>query len=213
MTFVAEPFFDDVPEDVLRRRRNMALWRSRSRLIHVLRIALPAAAASIVLGLIGWIIIKALLATIIDVQGGSGSIRMINPKFYGRDGEGHAFMLGAAEASRAEDDPKTIVLLKPVINLNVNAAAPTSAQADHGKFNETDKVLHMDGHVVFTSPEGYVFKTGKSVIDTQTGVVEGDQQVEGAGPTGDIRADNYGIYDKGTRIIFRGNVHGRMKRD
>jgi len=51
------------------------------------------------------------------------------------------------------------------------------------------------------------------VIDTQTGVVEGDQKVEGSGPMGDIQADNYGIYDRGARIIFRGDVHGRIKRD
>jgi lipopolysaccharide export system protein LptC len=209
-----EPLLADVPEDLLRRRRNMDLWRRRSRMIHFFRKALPAAAASIVLGLIAWIVIKALLATIIDVRGGSGAaIRMINPKFYGQDGQGRAFMLGAAEAARTNDDLKQIVLTQPNITLNINSATPTSARADSGQYHENDKVLHMDGHVVFTSPEGYVFKTGKAVIDTQTGVVEGDQKVEGSGPMGDIQADNYGIYDRGARIIFRGDVHGRIKRD
>ena len=65
MTLAADPVFDAIPEDVLRRRRNMDQWRRRSRIIHLLRKALPAAALSIVVGLIGWIIIKALLATII----------------------------------------------------------------------------------------------------------------------------------------------------
>ncbi len=213
MTLAADPVFDAIPEDVQRRRRNMEQWRRRSRIIHLLRKALPAAAISILVGLIGWIVIKALLATIIDVRGSGAAIRMINPKFYGRDGDGRAFMLGAAEASRTDGDFKQIVLVKPVISLNVNNPAPTSAQADHGQFHETDKILHLDGNVVFSSPEGYVFKTGKAVINTQTGVVEGDQTVEGTGPTGTIRADNYGIYDNGKRIIFRGNVHGRMKRD
>ena len=91
--------------------------------------------------------------------------------------------------------------------------AATSATADHGQYHETDKILHLDGHVAFSNPEGYVFKTGKAVIDTQTGIVEGDQTVNGTGPSGTIQADNYGIYDKGKRIIFRGHVHGRINRN
>jgi lipopolysaccharide export system protein LptC len=213
MTLTIDPLFEPAPSDVLRRQRNMDQWRRRSRIIHILRKALPAAAISIVVGLIGWIIIKAFLATIIDVRGYGASIRMMNPKFYGRDGDGQAYMLGAEEASRNDRDFKQIVLVKPVISLNVNSPAPTSAKADHGQYNEADQILHLDGNVVFSSPEGYVFKTGKAVINTQSGVVEGDQTVEGTGPTGTIRADTYGIYDKGKRIIFRGHVHGRIKRD
>ena len=211
MTLAIDPLFDALPEDVLRRRRNMDQWRRRSRIIHLLRKALPAAAISIVVGLIGWIVIKALLATIIDVRGSGAAIRMINPKFYGRDGEGRAFMLGAAEASRSDGDFKQIVLIKPIISLNVNNPAPTSAKADRGVFHEADKVLHLDGHVVFTSAQGYIFNTGSAVVDTQTGIVTGNNLVSGTGPFGDIQAAKYAIYDKGTRIIFEGNVHGRIK--
>jgi lipopolysaccharide export system protein LptC len=210
MTLAIDPLFEPAPSDVLRRQRNMDQWRRRSRIIHFLRKALPAAAISIVVGLIGWIIIKAFLATIIDVRGYGASIRMMNPKFYGRDGDGQAYMLGAEEASRNDRDFKQIVLVKPVISLNINNPDATSAKADRGQYHETDKILYLDGNVVFSNPEGYVFKTGKAVINTQNGVVEGNQTVVGTGPSGTIKADSYGIYDKGKRIIFRGNVRGRI---
>jgi lipopolysaccharide export system protein LptC len=213
MTF-AQTHINDPNLALNRRSEVMAQWRRRSVLIHQMRKALPAAAIAIVIGLIGWVVIKSLLSTIIDVRSGSATaIRMINAKFYGQNGEGQAYMLAAKEAARDNKDIKRIVLSGPVLTLNVNSPKPTSARADKGLFNESDKVLHLEGNVVFTSPEGYLFRTGKAVIDTQTGVVEGDNQVSGTGPLGEIQANSYGIYDKGTRMVFRGNVHGRIKRN
>jgi lipopolysaccharide export system protein LptC len=190
----------------------MADWRKRSRRIHQMRKALPAAAAAIVLGLIGWVVIKTLMSSIIDVRSSSPtSIRMINAKFYGQSGEGRSYMLAAKEAARDNKDIKRIALIGPVLTLDVHGANPTSAKADRGVFHEADKVLHLDGHVVFTSAQGYVFNTGSAVVDTQTGIVTGNNLVSGTGPFGDIQAAKYAIYDKGTRIIFEGNVHGRIK--
>lgn len=190
----------------------MADWRKRSRRIHQMRKALPAAAAAIVLGLIGWVVIKTLMSSIIDVRSSSPtSIRMINAKFYGQSGEGRSYMLAAKEAARDNKDIKRIALIGPVLTLDVRGSNPTSAKADRGVFHEADKVLHLDGHVVFTSAQGYVFNTGSAVVDTQTGIVTGNNLVSGTGPFGDIQAAKYAIYDKGTRIIFEGNVHGRIK--
>ncbi len=190
----------------------MADWRKRSRRIHQMRKALPAAAAAIVLGLIGWVVIKTLMSSIIDVRGSSPtSVRMINAKFYGQSGEGRSYMLAAMEAARDNKDIKRISLVGPVITLDVRGSNPTSAKADQGLFHESDKILHLNGNVVFTSAQGYVFKTGSAVVDTQTGIVTGNNLVSGTGPFGNIQAAKYAIYDKGTRIIFEGNVHGRIK--
>ena len=190
----------------------MAGWRRRSVLIHRMRKALPAAAAAIVIGLVGWVVIKTLMSTIIDVRSTSPtSIRMINARFFGQSDEGRAYMLAAKEATRDNKDIKRISLAGPVLTLDVNGAKPTSAKADRGLFHEGEKVLNLEGNVVFTSPQGYVFKTGSAVVDTQTGIVTGNNLVSGNGPFGDIQANKYGIYDKGTRIIFEGNVHGRIK--
>jgi lipopolysaccharide export system protein LptC len=190
----------------------MANWRKRSALIHGMRKALPAMAAAIVIGLLGWVVGKTLISTIINVRSSAPTtIRMMNARFFGQSSEGRAYMLAAKEASRDAKDIKRVSLVAPVLTLDLHTANPTTAKADRGLFLEGDKILHLNGNVVFTSAQGYIFNTDTAVVDTMTGIVTGNNLISGTGPFGDIQAKKYGIYDKGTRIVFEGNVHGRIK--
>jgi len=48
------------------------------------------------------------------------------------------------------------------------------------------------------------------VVDTSTGHVTGDSGVRGQGPLGQMAASSYGVYDRGQRIVLKGDVHAHI---
>lgn len=198
---------------LLRRQVQTEAWRRRSRLIHRLRHILPISIASIVVLLTGWVLFKGLVSGIGDGHAGGAAIHMTNARFQGRDGDGHAYVLAAAEVSRDSVDIGRLHLIKPFLIYNAESLKPTRIVADQGLFREDDHLLSLQGHVVAADGEGYVFRTSDAVVDTLHLVVNGWNKVTGSGPTGTITGDSFGIYDHGQTIVFSGDVHSILKRD
>ena len=196
------------------RERGMARWRARSRLIHRLRLALPAGIAAILLLLAGWVIAGAVMARLGDQRpAGQALIHMTNARFYGRDSGGRPYELASAEASRDDADLKLVNLVRPVLTLDVGGDRSSRISADAGLYREDDRIVRLNGHVAVSNAEGDVFRTDRAIADTIQGTVVGPSPVEGVGPTGRIDAQTFNIYDRGARVVFRGEVHSRMKRD
>ncbi len=196
-----------------RRRLRMEQWRRRSHLILRFRKILPATMAAIVVLLTGWVVVKGILTRIGDVSGGTSSIHMTNARFYGRDGAGKAYELGAKEASRVNGDFQKIELVGPLLTFGAGGAQESHISANQGVYREDDHILRLNGHVVLHDPSNNVFTTDQAVVDTVHGTVVGKQNVSGAGPTGVITADTFAVYDQGKRVVFTGDVHSRFKQD
>ena len=198
----------------LRRERGMARWRARSRLIRRLRRILPAAMGAILLALAGWVAVGAILAQLGEARpAGQALIHMTNAHFYGRDSGGRPYVLSAVEASRNDNDLKQVALNLPTLILDDGGRRPTRVSADRGTYREDDRILRLAGHVALKNAEGDTFNTERAVVDTVQGTVAGPAPVTGAGPQGDISANAFDVYDRGDRVVFRGEVHSRMKRD
>jgi lipopolysaccharide export system protein LptC len=213
---VTDALLDDdlgpAPPDVARRREVMAKWRKRSRLIHGARRALPAAIGAILLGLLLAVIVTAVMGQVGEQRNDDGVIRMINPRFYGRQSDGSAFMLSAKEAARDRREATRIELRAPEIVLNSEDARTTRINAQTGLYDERTKMLRLSGGVIVAEPQGGMrFQTEEAVVDTQSNLVVGSRPVQGVAPTGQIAANSYAIYDQGARIVFRGAVRARLK--
>jgi len=167
-----------------RRRERLEKWRRRSRLIHFMRKALPAAIAAILVLMAGWVLARGLLARIGDLRGRlAGAIHMTNAQFHGRDDQDRAYVVGAKEASRDDFDQNRFYLVEP-----------------HMLFDsENDK-------------GGDVFKTEQAIVDTVHNTIAGQGRVTGTGPTGSITAQSFTVFNQGQRVVFRGNVHSVIKR-
>ncbi len=197
-----------------RRERGLARWRARSRLIRRLRLALPAAIAAVLLLLTGWVVVGTILARMGEARpAGQALIHMTNAHFFGRDSGGRPYVLGAAEASRDDKDLKLITLKLPTLTLDAGGERPSHISADDGFYREDDRLLRLRGHVALQTADGDIFRTDQAIADTVHGSVEGPSPVFGVGPTGEISAENFSVYDRGARVVFRGEVHSRMKRD
>jgi lipopolysaccharide export system protein LptC len=190
----------------------MARWRARSRLVRRMRIVLPGAMAAILTLLTAWVAVGALLSRIGEAHG-AALIHMTNARFYGRDNAGRAYVLAAAEASRDDRDVRRIELDRPSLTLDTGAQGPSRVSADRGVFREDDRRLALEGDVTLQLASGGVFRTDRAIADTLKGTVAGPSPVSGSGPQGAISADAFDVYDRGARVVFRGDVHSRFKRD
>jgi lipopolysaccharide export system protein LptC len=195
----------------IRRLGEIEKWRRHSRIVRRLRRGLPAAIGAILILLTGWVAVRAVLTRIGDARDSTALIHMSNARFFGRDGDGRAYVLAAQEAARDDADFQRIQLRGAVLTLNLDGPDQTRISADRGVYRENDRILRLNGHVVFRDGSGDVLVTEQAVVDTINGSIVGASRIRGTGPTGAIVADSFEIFDRGRQLVFHGDVHSRLK--
>ena len=192
------------------RQQEMDRWRKRSSAIRFWRRALPVLIVVVGGVLAAWTGGRSLLIkTTAPKPPQATGLRMLNPRFYGRDNSNHAFVLGAAEAARDSSTGKSVSLSGPDLTMDAGGAQPTTVQADHGVYHEDQRQLSLTGQVQLKAG-GYVFTTPNATVDTSKGAVYGNSGVQGQGPLGHVTASTYGVYDRGKRVIMKGDVHAHI---
>jgi lipopolysaccharide export system protein LptC len=192
------------------RRADFERWRRRSRLIRTLRVALPALIVLIFLGLIGSVAWSTFNAQPRTARGGDEPIRLVNPRFVGRDDKGRAFVLTADSAIRDRLDYSRVILKKPALVLDENGPEQMRLNGADGVFHEQNGKLELMNGVRMEDAKN-AFDTAAALFDTKTGEVVGSGPIHGAGGLGEIRAESYGVYGKGDRMVFKGGVRSRLE--
>jgi lipopolysaccharide export system protein LptC len=190
-------------------RQDFRRWRRRSRLIRRLRVILPLAIAAILAAMAGFVIRTTIVGVTAAPSNPDAPIRLVNPRFVGRDDKGRAFVLTARSATRDENDYQRVLLDQPALILDAEGENPVRITAKAGVYREDRRVLNLDGGVKMTGGD-LNFDTASSIFNTATGELEGQGQISGAGSLGEITAKSYGVYDKGDRLVFKGGVRGRL---
>jgi lipopolysaccharide export system protein LptC len=188
------------------RRRSIQRWRRRSRAIGALRILLPGLIVLILAGLAGTVAYNTLTAQPVLAGSSNEPIRLVNPRFVGRDDRGRPFVLIAATATRDLQDDQKVYLDKPALVLDDEGPDPLRVTAAKGIYHEATRKLEVSGGVRLAGARA-AFDTAESLFDTKTGELVGSGPIQGAGSLGDISAKSYGVYDKGDRMVFKGGVH------
>ena len=192
------------------RRVDFERWRRRSRLIRTLRIVLPGAIAVIFMGLVGSVAWSTFNAQPKSAQGGDEPIRLVKPRFVGRDDKGRAFVLTAESAVRDRLDYQRVMLKTPSLVLDEGGPDELKINGADGVFHEQNGKLELSGGVKLADTKN-AFSTAASLFDTKTGEVIGSAPIQGAGGLGEINAKSYGVYDKGERMVFKGGVRARIE--
>jgi len=185
-------------------------WRQRSRVIRVLRIVLPGLIGLILVGLAATVVYNSFTAQAAPTASSNDPIRLVNPRFVGRDDRGRPFVLIAASATRDAQDYQKVYLDKPALVLDDEGPDPLRVTAAKGVYHEVSRKLEVSGGVRLAGARG-AFDTAQSLFDTRTGELVGSGPIQGAGSLGEIQARSYGVYDKGARMVFSGGVHTRLQ--
>ena len=192
------------------RRVDFERWRRRSRLIRTLRIVLPGTIAVIFMGLVGSVAWSTFNAQPKSARGGDEPIRLVKPRFVGRDDKGRAFVLTAESAVRDRLDYQRVLLKTPSLLLDEGGPDELRINGADGVFHEQNGKLELSGGVKLADTKN-AFSTAASLFDTKTGEVIGSAPIQGAGGLGEINAKSYGVYDKGERMVFKGGVRARIE--
>lgn len=203
------PLVDTGDALATRRANEMAAWQARSKRIQFYRRALPLAILAVVVALAGWVVIRAVIGAVAD-KGGE-AIHMLNPRYYGRDEKGRAFVVAAREAVRDGRDIKQVTLAAPTMAMDTQDGKQLKMQAKSGLYQEFEHILTLSGNVRLVDARGYQIDTATARVDPKAGVVTGDSEVTGVGPLGRITASSYSVYDRGARAVFKGNVRAHIE--
>jgi len=193
------------------RRAEIARWRRRSRLIRTLRIVLPVVIGLMAAALVGEVVWRNIVALPTPQKEARTAIRLLNARLVGRVKDGRSFTIGAKQAIRDEHDYQSISLMEPILVIGEGLPNQARMSALIGSYNERDKLLRLRGDVRIIDGKGHSFASQEAIIDTRTGGVVGQSQVQGEGPLGQLNAKSYSVQDKGDRLVFKGGVHARIE--
>ena len=184
-------------------------WKRRSRLIKALRILFPSLIFLTLAALAATVAYNTLTRDAVAPSSSGQSIRLVNPRFVGRDEKGRAFVLTAASATRDPRDYQRVILDRPALVLDDEGPDPLRITGGAGVYHEGNRKLEVSGGVHLSGAKA-AFETAASLFDTKTGELVGSGPIQGSGSLGEITAKSYGVYDKGDRMVFKGGVHTRL---
>lgn len=193
------------------RRAQVLRWRRRSRLVRVMRILLPSVIGLIIAGLAAAIAYNALTSQPGQPKDTSTPIRLVHPRFVGRDDKGRAFVITADSATRDPREYQRVHLVRPAMLMDSEGPDPIRLTGAAGTYNEGTFKLDLHGGVRLVDSKG-AFDTATALFDTKTGDIVGSGRIQGSGAPGELQADSYAISNKGDRMFFRGRVHTRIDR-
>jgi lipopolysaccharide export system protein LptC len=185
--------------------------RAHTRMVKILRVALPLLMAAVIATLAGLVISHAVRRHGAAHQDVSTPIRMTNPHFFGRDNQGRAFTIGALQAERDPKSLQVVLLQGPSLTLNAGTPTARNLTADRGVYHEDTRILLLQGHVNAHNAANSHFATDEAVVNTRTGQVTGPQALATQTPEGNVKSKSFDVYDKGDRVIFKGGVHAVLK--
>ncbi len=154
------------------------------------------------------------IQTVFGVHGpsaGDQSIRMLGPKFFGRDQSGRPYTITAVDAVRDPVHSERVALNQPHMVLQqLNGDPPTIVYSATGLYNENTHMLALDGQVHLDDGKGDIFVSEHALVNTDAGTVDGRSPVTGTGPLGQTSSSSYAVKDRGKDILFIGNVKSHI---
>jgi len=173
-----------------------------SDIIRMLRIAVPAAGAIILVLFFLWpTITKIRLPKLDKAQIRGDRTELINPHYEGKDEKGQRFVLTAARAIQTRADPDHVTLVSPTAAMEKpDNSLGSKVAADHGIFDSKNHQISLTQNVILTTPQGDRFITNAADVDLHGKFVSSQAPVAGGGPKLQISAQGF-TYD---------NLHGLL---
>lgn len=189
---------------------------SHSRRVALLKRVLPAIGLSLMLLVAVWPRLAPLLERIrftlpaIDLRE-ARELRMLNPRYLGTDRENRPFVVTAAVGQQVPDNANLMSLEKPKADLQAHDGATVVVTAATGIYQSQAQILDLFGNVKLVHQNGTEFTTDTARLNVASNSAQGDDPVEGHGPSGDVKAQGFRILDKGDTLIFTGNADVVLK--
>jgi lipopolysaccharide export system protein LptC len=204
------------------RPRDALQWRPKgaadryTRFVVLLKRALPAFGATLLLLVAAWPRLSPLLDSVrlgfaaIDLRE-ARELKMLNPHYAGTDRLNRPYVVTAAVGRQVPNHDNLMSLEKPRGEMTVHSGAKVVVTAATGIYQSQTQLLDLFGDVTMTHQNGTRFVTTSAHADFSDNTAEGHDPIEGHGPSGDIWGQGFRVVDKGDTIIFTGRSHAILK--
>ena len=190
-----------------------AIAARHSRLVRVLRIAVPAIVALAMAGVIAISIFnpfRALMKQLpldIDNLVVSGSkITMESPHLSGFSPDQRPYELWAKTATQDLTDPDHVELKTLRAKILQEDRSTVTMEARTGLFDTKAQLLDLRKDIFLQSSTGYEARMSQALLDIGKGTVTSDEPVDVKLLNGTLTADRLRIFEKGELVRFEGNV-------
>jgi lipopolysaccharide export system protein LptC len=174
----------------------------------MMKITLPLIAAVLIVLVVVWPQFK-------DVREGfrieiarlklqTGGQRVSNARYTGTDVRGRPFTVTAEAALQDEGESTLVKLEHPKADITLATGTWVAASAPEGVYGRNDNILRLAGGVNVYHDAGFEIHSPTAMVDMKRGIAEGNDRVEGQGPSGTIVAAGFRVLEAGGRVLFTG---------
>lgn len=140
------------------------------------------------------------------------SVKMVEPRYSGRTGDGLPFYLIADTAVRRMKKSNIIILENPILKFNRDEDVESSAViAKDGSYNDIDKVLELRRDVYLETDDGNTCDTNHARIFNVEKRIEGEEAIKCTGEFGIVNGQSYSIEDDYKTFIFKDGMTADLK--
>ncbi len=186
--------------------------RRHSTLVRVMRLAIPAGVAVVLIGfgLAAYFnplrALAKLPVNLSDLVVSGTKVTMEKPRMTGFTKDGRAYEFIADAAAQDLTKPDIVELRNIRAKLQMQDSSMTDMSADVGVYDTKREMLQLNNNIVLLSSNGNKGRLSQAMIDVRKGNVVSEQPVELEFLQGLLNAKKLEIVDSGDTIRFHGGV-------
>jgi len=139
------------------------------------------------------------------------TVKMVNPIYKGRTGDGLPYRIMANDAVRFIQNPDEVRLSSPILSfLRDGGAGESTVLAVTGFFDSKAQVLELKQNVNLNTDDGYACKTNHSRVFVKGKRIEGDELINCTGNFGQAQGNAYEINENYTEFVFKNGMTARL---
>ena len=176
-----------------------------SRFVSIMKIALPVAAAVLLVVVIGLPLIRENQDRIkVPAAGGKDangrSLSMTNARYFGTDDKGQPYAVTAESVRQGAANDKTIQLNLPKAEITMSNGNAMSASANGGIYDRDKQEIELNGDVALFQHDGNELHTSQAHVSLKDGSARGEAPITGKGSFGTLEASGF-TYNKDDKVI------------
>jgi lipopolysaccharide export system protein LptC len=138
-------------------------------------------------------------------------LRMLNPRYLGTDRLDRPFVITAASGRQIPNRQDLMSLETPRADMKTHGGADVVVTSATGIYQSQGQLMDLFGEVTLLHQNGTRFVTDAARLDIAHNAAQGDDPIEGHGPSGDVKAQGFRIFDKGDTILFTGRSDMQLR--
>jgi lipopolysaccharide export system protein LptC len=190
-----------------------AVAARHSRMVRVLRVAVPAAVILAMAGIVGVsifnpfrMLLPKLPVDVGNVVVSGTKITMESPHLAGFSTDQRPYEIWAKAAIQDVTDPDHVELTTPRAKVLMEDRTTVTMVARTGYFDNKQQLLDLRKDIFLQSSTGYEARMSQAFVDINKGTVTSEEHVDVKLLNGTLTSDRLRIYNSGEIVRFEGNV-------